>query len=651
MTTATRIVISAEDRASSALRRVSASVGGLEGAIGRVGAVGSALGLLGGAAAGLSFVGLVAGLKGVVDQLDALDESAQSVGLTTEALSGLRAAAVFGGVGTEALDLALTKLSVKLTDAAAGGRESSATFAALGIQVRDASGAVRGTDQVLSDLADRFASYRDGAEKTALAVDLFGKAGAKLIPFLNQGRSGIAALVTEAQRMGVVIGGDAAGSAAKLNDQLDKLNLQWNAIKIGVANSVVPAINDAIDQFLAAEKAAGGFFGALGLLVRQSQGTLDDPRIKIAAIGEEMAKLEEQNRKTLLAGRGNEQWERDRKQANVEKIAALAKERNFLEEVRLQRGLLTDDEKRAAAVQAELDARKQAAPIIDSKAADDAARLKAAAEKSYLEQLAEEEQRRKRIAEFEANEYAFVAAENERAQKAIDDRIAAENALIDTLTGRAAAMKEAANVAALDEAFFSGKINSQEYETGLRTIYKGYGDVKEQIRDTDSVAHDLGLTFSSAFEDAIVGGKGLSDVLHGIEQDILRILVRKAVTEPIANAIGGALTGSSIFGALFGGGRAQGGSVSGGTLYQVNERGPELLDYQGRNYLLMGANGGSITPVSGASGAGMTVNITQHINVGAGASRTELRNAAAVAKESAKAEILDSMRRGGAFRR
>lgn len=86
--------------------------------------------------------------------------------------------------------------------------------------------------------------------------------------------------------------------------------------------------------------------------------------------------------------------------------------------------------------------------------------------------------------------------------------------------------------------------------------------LKEQSKEVDSIAKDLGLSFTSAFEDAIVGGKGLRDVLQGLEQDLLRILTRKLVTEPLGNAITGAIGEGgfdlggilkSIAGSLFGG--------------------------------------------------------------------------------------------------
>jgi hypothetical protein len=75
-------------------------------------------------------------------------------------------------------------------------------------------------------------------------------------------------------------------------------------------------------------------------------------------------------------------------------------------------------------------------------------------------------------------------------------------------------------------------------------------DVSPDIEKTNDAARELGLTFSSAFEDAVIGGGKLSDVLHGLEQDILRIAMRKAITEPLGNAVAGIFSGG--FGKLFG---------------------------------------------------------------------------------------------------
>ncbi len=99
---------------------------------------------------------------------------------------------------------------------------------------------------------------------------------------------------------------------------------------------------------------------------------------------------------------------------------------------------------------------------------------------------------------------------------------------------------------------------------GLDTLAQKSEETRNSIRNLDSAARDLGFTFASSFEDAVVKGRSLSDVLQGLEQDILRILTRKLVTEPLAGAVTG-LIGSGLgvlSGEFHGGGRVGSASVS-----------------------------------------------------------------------------------------
>ena len=66
--------------------------------------------------------------------------------------------------------------------------------------------------------------------------------------------------------------------------------------------------------------------------------------------------------------------------------------------------------------------------------------------------------------------------------------------------------------------------------------------LRNQALDTSQqLVKDLGMTFTSAFEDAVVAGKKLSDVLQSVLQDILRLVTRQLITNPLMGAIGGAL--------------------------------------------------------------------------------------------------------------
>lgn len=96
------------------------------------------------------------------------------------------------------------------------------------------------------------------------------------------------------------------------------------------------------------------------------------------------------------------------------------------------------------------------------------------------------------------------------------------------------------------------RLTDQYYE--LENALEADKNASEQLKKS---ARDLGLTFTSAFEDAIVAGDDFRDVLGGLLQDIQRILVRTAITEPLSGLFSD--IGGDLFSNLFGGG----GSASG----------------------------------------------------------------------------------------
>ncbi|MDT8895486.1 hypothetical protein RSO41_12550 [Halomonas sp. I1] len=81
------------------------------------------------------------------------------------------------------------------------------------------------------------------------------------------------------------------------------------------------------------------------------------------------------------------------------------------------------------------------------------------------------------------------------------------------------------------------------------------GGLAKEVEETSGAARDLGLTFTSAFEDAAIEGENFRGVLQGIFEDIQRIIIRRSITEPAEDAISGALDGIDLGGLFnFGGG-------------------------------------------------------------------------------------------------
>ena len=256
----TKIVLTAEDRTRQAFESAKRNFEGLTGSVSRVSALMAGLGV------GLSAAGLTAFVKSSIDAADEIGKMAQRVGVGTEALSALKYAADLSDVSLESLGNGLKKLAVNAADTAKGTGEARDAFAALGINVKTSSGSLKGADELLAEIAAQFAGFEDGAAKTALAVKLFGKAGADLIPLLNAGASGLADMRAEAERLGVVISPGQAKAAELFNDQLTVMQARAKGVGIAIANELLPGLNGVLERWERAAQLSQQGYGFFDLM-------------------------------------------------------------------------------------------------------------------------------------------------------------------------------------------------------------------------------------------------------------------------------------------------------------------------------------------------------------------------------------------------
>lgn len=203
------------------------------------------------AAAGVAAaVALGHAVKQAADHADQLSKTAQKIGVTVEALSRLEFAAKLSDVSLEQLTGGMGRLSRAMLDAATGSTGPAATaFAALGIAVKDASGNLRAGDEVFTDIADRFSRMEDGATKTALAIAIFGRAGAEMIPLLNAGRDGLKQMADESDRLGQTISTKTAKAAEEFNDNLTRLDAAFGGIVNRIMAEAIPSLKSLTATF------------------------------------------------------------------------------------------------------------------------------------------------------------------------------------------------------------------------------------------------------------------------------------------------------------------------------------------------------------------------------------------------------------------
>jgi len=504
---------------------------------------------------GLSAAGLTAFFKSGIDKADELGKLSQKVGVTVESLSALKFAADLSDVSIEQLQTSLVQLAKHAVEAQAGGNESADAFNALGIAVNDAAGQLKPTEELLLAVAERFAGMEDGAGKTAIAMRLFGRSGAELIPLLNQGRAGIEALRKEA----VITSTEMARAAEQFNDNLKRLGTSSEKLKLQVAEGLLPALNRVATAMLEASQNGEGLLGKLKALGGLSPATdLFKAEREIVQLTDELLSTQNEIGRRRQRGVGAEEL------AALEEHAARTKAR--LEDVIKLRGVLSGqtDQFGDPLVPTSAPAKSKAPPLHDREAAE-------------LE--------KKRLRE-----------DNAARSASIDAQIEAEDKL------------------------------SQQV---------GY------FRDKDSdkakkAAQELGMTFSSAFENAIVEGQNLRSVLQGIAQDILRIFVRKNVTEP-----GGAMF-ANLFTGMFTGGSGAG-EIHAATGADFMVGGAGGTDSQRVSFWATPGERVTVTPPGQASGG---VTIVQHNTFGSNVDHGTLNAWGERVKRDTVVAVQDSMRRG-----
>lgn len=559
--------------------------------------VAGALIALGGAA---SLGGLI---KSAIDTSDELSKMSEKVGMSVEALSSLRVQAKLADVDTETLKQGFIHLANNANLVALGvGQNAKYAFEQLGIAVNDQSGKLKSTQQLWDEATTKLAAMHDGSQKTGIAMALLGRSGAELLPLINNLKEGS----REAQELGLVIDGKTGKAAEAFNDNLTLMGFAVQSIGLQIAKAMLPELNKYGDEMVAAAKDTNNW----SEVARGASATL-----KVFAT---IANVAWAGFKVLGEGIGSV----------AAAIMAVA-HGDFAGAMAIIK------ENSADAAKAEQDAASRIADIweetgssIQAKSAELGRKLASPAfeAKDLATQAANDAQKAwQQVWAFDDQQQAD---EIDRAQTTLQEK--------EAIDAQAAAdhQKMMEQIWAFDDA--QAEADMERAQTTAR-------ELEENSKKTGDAARQLGLTFESAFEDAAVQGKSLRDVLQGLAQDIARIMLRKSVTEPLANAA------SSIFGdmfkGLFGGGKAEGGPVSPGKFYLVGEHGPEIL---------APATHSTIVPTQHLAGAAAPT-VVNNINFSAttpAALRDAMYSMLPTITNATKAAMIDAKNRGAlpAFR-
>ena len=205
----------------------------------------------------------------VADLRNDLIDASTRTGIAADTLGGLRLAAEGSGQAFESLLPSLDQLPKRMADAASGVGPVAKAFADLEVKADDGFGALRPADDVLKDLLAALGNVTDGTTRAALASQVFGKSGGKLLQALGN-TSSLESFVGMAEEFGVSSGPEAAAASGEWQRAVAELNTVLDGLKArlvggdGLTAAVQTFSTTALMAFDGLSGAVDGYMEQLG---------------------------------------------------------------------------------------------------------------------------------------------------------------------------------------------------------------------------------------------------------------------------------------------------------------------------------------------------------------------------------------------------
>lgn len=168
-------------------------------------------------------------------------------GATAEQASTFLSVANYMGVATDVSTVAFAKFAKavsnaqdKMQVASAEGKLATDMFSRLGISIDQIEG--KNTLEVFKVIQDRLRNMKDGAEKTRIEMELFGKTGYQLHGMLNMSAEAMKQVEDRARAMGLIIDDEAARKSAAFNRQLKDMEQTGKRLAIMIGQELLPVV-------------------------------------------------------------------------------------------------------------------------------------------------------------------------------------------------------------------------------------------------------------------------------------------------------------------------------------------------------------------------------------------------------------------------
>ena len=199
------------------------------------------------AIAGTAAAAVVSSLTAVVMKTakagDEFQKMSLRTGFSVKSLSELAHAAELSGTTIQQMEVGFRKLSKNMMDARDGSIAQKRAFDALNITVTTSNGELRDSETVFNEIVATMAGMKNETERSALAMTIFGRSGATMLPLIKSGTAGIDKMRQRAQELGIAFDEDTADAAALFNDNLLEMERNATGAAYAIGNKLIPKVN------------------------------------------------------------------------------------------------------------------------------------------------------------------------------------------------------------------------------------------------------------------------------------------------------------------------------------------------------------------------------------------------------------------------
>jgi len=180
---------------------------------------------------------------------DEASKAAKRIGVTAEEMQELTFAAGQSGAAMADVEVGFRTLARNALMASQGTGEAAKAFKRLEVDATDSNGELKGSLDLFTELAGALGGLTNEQERSALAQQLFGRGGAKLLPLLTAGAGGIEELRKQAQALGLVMSNEAAKASEDFVDRMGEVRGIMTGLRNEIGAEFMPVFSDMMIAF------------------------------------------------------------------------------------------------------------------------------------------------------------------------------------------------------------------------------------------------------------------------------------------------------------------------------------------------------------------------------------------------------------------